>query len=515
MGRTVILIGATAPVLSSVVSTEEKVPSRDGAVPLEQNGGESAGARTALLRIGHPRAGTRWLSVANKAARFGRDAYSDAVHPGLTIRPAQTEAKGVLPGEEGAMDWVACVGIDWGDKEHAYEIRGREGACGGATIGSSSEEVHEWVRGLRERFPTGTIIVAFEHGRWSLIYALMVYEFLALVAINPRASKAYRDSLRLSGASSDESDAALLCDFALKHLSELRVWQPDDAVTRKMRLLVESRRTLVDQRTSLTHTLADTLKQYYPQALQWFRGETSPLLRAFLARWPTLEQMRTASSEEVTAVMRAQRCRKVSAAAQALLEKIRTAVALTGDKAVIDGYSLYAQSLVAIIDPLESQIERYDQVIAAAWATHPDRNLFDSLPGAGKVMAPRLAVAFGRDRSRYGAPEDLQCYSGIAPVIEQSGKQRWVHARWGYPKFLHQTFHEFAQASIPFSPWAKAVYQEHRDRGAGHHETIRALAFRWIRIVFRLWKTGDLYDEQRHLDTLKKNQSPIARRLAA
>jgi transposase len=413
------------------------------------------------------------------------------------------------------MDWIACVGVDWGDKEHAYETRGRDGVRGSGKIGSSPEEFHEWVRRLRERFPIGTIIVAFEHGRWSLIYALMVYEFLALVPINPRASKAYRDSLRLSGASSDPADAALICDFALKHLSELRVWHPEDAVTRELRLLVESRRTLVDQRTAFTHTLADTLKQYYPQALQWFGGETSPLMRAFLVRWPTLDAMRTAGLEDIADVMRAQRCRKVLAAAQRLIEKIGATVPLTSDKAVIGGYSMYALALVAIIDPVDAQIDRYDEAIALRWASHVDRKLFDSLPGAGKVMAPRLAVAFGRDRSRYHSAHEVQCYSGIAPVVEQSGRQHWVHARWGYPKFLHQTFHEFAQASLPHSAWARAVYQEHRHNDAGHHEAIRALAFRWIRILFRLWKTGELYDEQRHIDTLRKKQSPIVGRLAA
>src|SRR5258708_34580425 len=129
----------------------------------------------------------------------------------------------------------------------------------------------------------------------------MMYEFLALVAINPRASKAYRDALRLSGASSDQADAALICEFAAKHPSELRVWQPEDPVTKKMRLMVESRRTLVDQRTGFTHTLTDTLKQYFPQALQWFAGETSRKLRAFLTRAPTLAHLRQAQEDHITA----------------------------------------------------------------------------------------------------------------------------------------------------------------------------------------------------------------------
>ena len=413
------------------------------------------------------------------------------------------------------MDWVACVGVDWGDKKHAYAIRARDGTKWAGIMGSSAEEVHEWARALREQFPTGMIVIALEQGRGSLMYALMMYEFIALVPINPRASQAYRQSLRLSRASNDPVDAALICEFAWKHLSELRVWQPDDALTRKMRLLAESRRTLVDQRTRFTHVLASTLKQYFPQALQWFGGESSPLLRAFLAQWPTLDRLREASVDEITAVMRGQRRRKASTAAQQLIETIRSAVLLTTDPAIIDGYAMYAQALIAIITPLERQIANYDEAIAALWSGHPDGSIFDSLPGAGPVLAPRLAIAFGVDRSRYQSAHDVQCYSGIAPVVEASGQQKWVHARWGYPKFMHQSFHEFAQASIPHSAWAKAFYQEQRARGAGHHEAIRSLAFRWIRILFRLWKNREEYDERRYVEVLTKKRSPIVARLAA
>lgn len=413
------------------------------------------------------------------------------------------------------MEWVACAGIDWGEKEHAYTVRSRDGSRGCGRMGSSAEEVHEWARGLRERFPAGTIVVGLEHGRWSLVYGLMGYEFLTIVPINPRASKAYRESLRLSGSSNDPLDAELICEFVMKHLSELRLWQPDDSLTRKLRILVETRRTLVDQRTAFTHALASTLKEYFPQVLQWFGGETSATLRAIIGRWPTLEQLREVSEQELTALLRSQRVRKAPARAQQMIEKIRSAVALTCDEAIIEGQSMYAQTLIALIDPLEVQIRKYDAAIAAAWAEHPDRKIFDGLPGAGAVFAPRLAVAFGTDRSRWGAADDLQCYSGIAPVTEQSGRQRWVHARWGCPTFLRQTFHEFAASSIPHCRWAKAYYDERREGGAGHHQTVRALAFRWMRILYRLWKDRLIYDEATYIEALKRRHSPLALRLAA
>jgi len=300
----------------------------------------------------------------------------------------------------------------------------------------------------------------------------------------------------------------------LKHLDELRVWRPDDVRTRKMRLLCEQRRSLVDQRTALTHALSATLKEYFPQVLQWF-GETSRHLRAFLIHWPTLDQARQAVVADLTSVLKASGRRKASAAAQELIEKIRRAVPLTHDTAIIEAHSLYALALAGLIDPLDQQVAKYDQAIAAAWALHPDRKIFGSLPGAGAVMAPRLAVAFGLDRSRYDDAREVQQYSGIAPVIERSGRQCWTHARWGFPTFLHQTFHEFAAASLPHCQWARAFYHQQRERGAGHHQAIRALAFRWIRILFRLWKTGEEYDENRYIEALKKKHSPVATRLAA
>ena len=58
---------------------------------------------------------------------------------------------------------------------------------------------------------------------------------------------------------------------------------------------------------------------------------------------------------------------------------------------------------------------------------HPDYALFEALPGAGPAFAPRLLVAFGEQRERYGAAEEIQQYAGIAPVLERSGKPSWVH----------------------------------------------------------------------------------------
>lgn len=413
------------------------------------------------------------------------------------------------------MEWVACVGIDWGEEEHAYTIRTANGESRAGKFKGSSEEIHEWVRQLREWYPTGSILIGIEQGRGSLMYALMAYDFLVLIPVNPRASKSYRDSLHLSGSSNDAADAETICNFVMKHGDVLRSWRPEDTATRKLRALVETRRLLVDQRTTLTHQLSAALKMYFPQLLQWFGGEGSALLRNVVRLWPTLEELRDVTLEDIVRLMRAHRMRGIERRTTALLKNIDSAVALTHDVAIVESSSMYAQTLAALIDGVEVEIEKYENAIDQAWATHPDRAIFQSVPGAGRAFAPRLAVAFGTDRNRYRSPVDLQCFAGIAPVTEQSGKQKLVRARLGYPTFLHQTFHEFAAASLPHVPWAKALYQTQRERGASHHKAVRAVAFRWIRVLFRLWKDRREYDDVTYVDALKRKGSPLPARFAA
>src|SRR5262249_39706512 len=127
---------------------------------------------------------------------------------------------------------------------------------------------------------------------------------------------------------------------------------------------------------------------------------------------------------------------------------VQEAVSATQDQAVREACVLTTRSLGAILATLRAQIAMFDERIAELVATHPDGELFGSLPGAGAALVPRMIVAFGTHRERYQSAYEMQCYSGIAPVTEASGNSQWVHVRFACPKFLRQTFHEFASSSI-------------------------------------------------------------------
>jgi transposase len=188
---------------------------------------------------------------------------------------------------------------------------------------------------------------------------------------------------------------------------------------------------------------------------------------------------------------------------------IRSASALTDDPAVIRPRQLLVQALVAQLRVTLQAINDFDAAISEVAERLPDYSLFAALPGAGSILAPRLLVAFGEQRERYGSAAEIQKYAGVAPVLERSGNKSWVHWRLACPIFLRQTFVEWAGSTIPRSFWASAYYQRQRAKGCSHQAALRALAYKWIRIVYRCWQARAPYDESVYLNALKRRGSPL------
>jgi transposase len=408
---------------------------------------------------------------------------------------------------------VAYVGLDWADQQHYVRLQ----AVGSDRVESvvlphRPEAIQDWVSQLRARFPQGSIAVALEQSRGALLYALMNYDFLILYPVAPQTAADYRKAFFGSGAKSDPQDADLLLELVRCHRDRLRAWQPDDAQTRQLRLLAEHRRTLVDDRTRLTNRLTGLLKESFPQALDWVGELGRPAACEFLTRWPSLAAVQKARPSTLRQFYGAHFRLGAEKLEERLLQ-IRQAQPLTSDLAVLESDALMVPLLAAQLLALLPAIETVATRIAELFAQHPDRALWDELPGAGAVLAPRLLVAFGSERQRYATAREVQQFSGIAPVTARSGKSSWVHWRWACPKFLRQTFHEFAAQSIVRSAWAKAYYQQQLARGAHHHAAVRALAFKWIRILYRCWQNRTPYNEQLYVQALARRRSPLHRSL--
>ena len=405
---------------------------------------------------------------------------------------------------------AAWVGLDWAEDQHEIRLQ----AAGSREVEryqvrQDPEELHEWVRQLRTRFGGRPVVIALEQKRGGLMAALMCYDFLHLYPVNPRMVSSYREAFSPSGKKDDAGDAGLLLELVYGHRDRLRCWRSEATQTRQLGLLVEGRRQWVEQRKRLMQQLGQVLKSYYPQPWQWFEDLDGPLALEFLRRWPSLEQARKVRIDVLRRCFARHRARCAETKVQALIEQIRASYPLTQDEALIQAGSLKLLVLVEQLKVLLAAIKSYDKHIAKLFAQHEDAALFASFSGAGPALAPRLLVAFGSDRSRFEDAEEVQKWSGIAPVTRNSGRSSQVVWRRGCPKFVRQTFHEFAACSIPQSSWARAYYLQQRQRGLKHHAAVRSLAYKWIRILFRCWIDRVHYDEDLYYQSLQRSNSPL------
>lgn len=406
--------------------------------------------------------------------------------------------------------YAAWVGIDWADEEHAVALRTMESqAIERTPLAQTPEAIEGWAQGLRQRFAGQPIAVCLEQAKGALIYALMKYDHLVLFPLNPVRLAYYRKARTPSGAKDDPGDAALLLRYLVEHQDELRPWRPDDQATRLLRLLVEQRRELLQLRTRLTNQLTEQLKRTFPQALPLVGEDlTTALAAEFLLRWPHLEKLRREQPDTLRQFYKEHGSRQVQVI-QRRLQLFSQAQPLTTDAAILQAAALQITLLARLLRDLIEPLREHDRQIEAVMEEHPDARLFESFPAAGSAMAPRLLAAFGTDRERLASAAEMQTFSGIAPVTQQSGKSRLVKRRLACPKFLRQTFHEFAGLSIRYSDWALAYYQWMRSKGKRHHAAVRALAYKWIRVLFRCWKSRQPYNEECYLAALRKQYSPL------
>jgi transposase len=407
------------------------------------------------------------------------------------------------------QSYAAVIGIDWADQKHDICLK----AAGSnerehSVIVHRPEAIERWACGLRERFAGRPIAVCLEIARGPLVSALQRYEFLVLFPVNPSTLASYRSTFCVSGAKDDPTDAELALELLLRHPEKLCVLRPQSAAMRKLEKLVEQRRMLVDEVRRVTNRMTAALKEYFPQVLEWFKDKDTVVFCDFVTRWPTLKQAQRARKARLCAFFHEHNVRYRHIVEQRV-QSIMAASPLTDDASIIGPNSLLVISLAQQLRVLLQSVERFDAEIAAVAPTLADYELFAGLPGAGPVFAPRLLAAFGEQRERFESANQMQSYVGVAPVTERSGNKCWVHWRLRCPKFVRQTFVEWAAHSIPYCYWAEAYYRRQRAKGSSHQAALRALAFKWMRIVYRCWHTRTPYDEATYLSALKRRGSPL------
>ncbi len=400
-------------------------------------------------------------------------------------------------------------GIDWANDHHdalSIDEQGRQ--LGSIRVAHTPEGLNcldAYLEGIagRQGHEEVACIIETTHG---LLITHLLEQGWPVYPVNPRTVDRHRAP---SGAKTDTIDAYLLAKTGRADFADLRRLNPDSELIQELKELTRDQDALVQMQTRLLNQLTACLKAYYPAALTAFSKLAQPTTLAFLRAYPTPEQARSASVEEIEILLQKQRYPGVRAAAQRCFAHFQQ-LSLQANHVTTRTKARLMLALLDQLEPLMRQIASYDQEIERLFLTSEDHDLFCALPGAGVRLAPRLLAEIGADRGRYQSAMSLQALAGTSPVLFQSGMYAKAHRRLGCIKPLRNALHQFAFHSMRSEGWAKDYYQRKRAEGKSHTVAVRALANVWVRILFAIWTKKEAYQTT----TFEAAQHAHARRIA-
>lgn len=400
-------------------------------------------------------------------------------------------------------DITHYAGFDWARDHHAVVIVDGEGH-----IVAAFEFEHSlagWQRFGEQTAAWPNLAVAIETSQGAAVDQLLQRHF-TVYPINPVASESYRKRKAPSGTKTDHLDGWGMADALRVDGHGWKALQPMDPLTQQLRLLCHDEVTLIEQRTALANQLQQALAEYYPVALQAFDDWTSPFTWDFVIEFPTPQILVKAGKRRWEKFLHTHKLWRPETA-EKRLTLFAQADQFQGTAPITQAKSQLAVSVSKLLRTLEEQLRQYRKQIEELFNQHPDHDLFGSLPGAKKVLAPRLLAAVGSDPQRYGTPKVLQCYAGTAPVRYQSGRVNQARIRWACDKFLRHTIHLWADCFRKASVWGQTYYQKKREQGMSHACALRCLGQRLLKILFKMITDKQPYDADLHARNQQKHGS--------
>lgn len=400
-------------------------------------------------------------------------------------------------------DLTHYAGFDWAKDHHAVVIVDSQGHL--VADFEFEHSLEGWKRFGEKTAPWPNLAMAIETNQGAAVDQLLQRGY-TVYPVNPVASESYRKRKAPSGTKTDHLDGWGLADALRVDGQGWKPLQPMDPLTQKLRLLCHDEVSLIEQRTLLVNKLQQALVEYYPAALQAFDDWTASFTWDFILEFSTPQGLVKSGKRHWEKFLHTHKLWRPETTEQRLT-LFAQANQFKASDPIVQAKSQLAVSLCKLLRLLDQQLAQYRQQIESLFKDHPDHDLFGSLPGAKKVLAPRLLAAIGSDPDRYGSHQVLQCFAGTAPVNYQSGQVHKIHIRWACDKFMRHTVHLWADCFRKASAWGQTYYQKKRQQGMSHACALRCLGQRLLKIVFRMLSDRKPYDAERHALNQKKHGS--------
>ena len=398
------------------------------------------------------------------------------------------------------------MGVDWADEFHQVWVSDSQGKkVAEMKIEQSPKGMSELGRWLHERKAEDIELwAAIEkpHGR---IVEFLLDHGVVVYPVNPKALDRARDRFRMSQSKSDSFDAYVLAEFLRTDHVHLRALKPDSEQAQELKMLTRDHHRLGRHKTRLLNQIEVTLKEYYPRPLEVFSDLESKIALDFLEQYPTPRALSNLTRRKWNRFAKREhhlgeeRCKE-------LWEKL-SQPQLKIPEHVVRAKSQLLLVLVIQLRSLTEAVKNYSEEVERFFASMPAAKLVKTLPGGKSgITVPMLWAELGDAKSRWQSFRHLQAEAGGVPVTKASGKSRVVQFRYACNKLLRYASYWFSFNSLNRCEWAKKYYRDQRAKGHSHHEALRALGAKWLKIIFVMWRDHKPYDENYHLANIARQQ---------
>lgn len=324
-----------------------------------------------------------------------------------------------------------------------------------------------------------TIGVDLVGGVATVLCAMLISAGEELVYVPGIAVNRARQGVVSGEAKSDPRDARVIAD-QVRTRQRLRPLALESEVQAAMRLIIARRRDLVTEQTRRVARLHDLLSSFHP-GLERRLDLTTKAGLWLLTRYATPSEIRCSDENAIANHLREAGVRRPEILAAIASE---AAHAQKIDPPGITVAAALCRQLAGEALLVRQQLVEIDQQLAAWLAQHPDGSLICSLPGMGVVLACEFITKVGNPR-RFESADALAANAGLAPVLRQSGKTRYLRRPLGGNKSLKRVFYQSAFCSLR-DPTNRAFYDRKRREGKRHHQALIALARRRVNVLWAI-----------------------------
>lgn len=397
------------------------------------------------------------------------------------------------------------VGIDWSQDYYDVTILATHGAILTQFQIVKSPTGFQKLAEKIDKFaiPPNQCLVGLETAHNILIDFLWSKGYSVYV-VAPSIVNSSRGRFGNSGAHTDKTDARLIADLLRTDRPRFAPWRPDSPLLTQIKTKLSLIDTLTQMIVQQRNRLRAILLRVYPQALHAFKGVGTLIALHFLVTYPSSQAATDLTYADFAAFCRQHHCGQAQRMT-GWYRRLRQAQP-QADSGVAQAYAEQIAFLAQILLPQVRRKRQAIQAVQQLFQQHPDQVIFASLPGAGDLLQPKLLAMLGEDRERFPDPQDIRALAGTCPVTQQSGKTRRVKFRRACNHDYRATMHQFAVASVQQADWAATYYQAALARGLRKNHAYRCLANRWLGVIWKIWQTGQPYDEAYHLQQLHKHR---------